>query len=387
MKDRMLQRYVEWDYRSRCIYMITVTAFEHRPIFGRLVGDEAKPEICKSALGEIVAHCWAEIPKRYPSVELLEAVVMPDHFHGVLFVRERLEKPLGAIVGFLKAHSTSLFRRGASVSELNSETEERGAGVLELNGEKEKRGAGATELNGEKEARGAGVTELNGETEERGASALELNGEKEERGAGASGLGRGAEVQFPAACGGRIWAPGFHDRILFRRGQLAQMLAYVRDNPRRLAVKRAHPELFRVVRELSLVGHSFSAIGNHFLLERPVRMAIQCSRRISPEALDKRQRELLAAARKGVVLISPCISPGEKQIARAALDAQLPVIVLLENGFPPIYKPPKRYFEACAEGRLLMLAPWEHHVEKRPITREQCLALNAFAKQFATDRE
>lgn len=345
MKDRMLQRYVEWDYRSRCIYMITVTAFEHRPIFGRLVGDESKPEIRKSALGEIVAHCWAEIPKRYPGIELLEAVVMPDHFHGVLFVRERLEKPLGAIVGFLKAHSTSLFRRGA------------------------------------------GATELNGETEERGASALELNGETEKRGAGASGLGSGVEVQFPAACGGRIWAPGFHDRILFRRGQLAQMLAYVRDNPRRLAVKRAHPELFRVVRELSLVGHSFSAIGNHFLLERPVRMAIQCSRRISPEALDKRQRELLAAARKGAVLISPCISPGEKQIARAALDAQLPVIVLLENGLPPIYKPPKRYFEACAEGRLLMLAPWEHHVEKRPITREQCLALNAFAKQFATDEE
>lgn len=158
------------------------------------------------------------------------------------------------------------------------------------------------------------------------------------------------------------------------------MLDYVRDNPRRLAVKKAHPELFRVVRGLSLGGYSFSAIVNHFLLERPVRTAIQCSRRISPEALEKQKRDLLAAARNGAVLISPCISPGEKEIARAALEAKLPLVVLLENGFPSIYKPPKRYFEASAEGRLLMLAPWTHHVEKRTITREQCLTLNALVK-------
>lgn len=34
-----------------------------------------------------------------------------------------------------------------------------------------------------------------------------------------------------------------------------------------------------------------------------------------------------------------------------------------------------------------MLAPWAYHVEKRTITREQCLTLNAFAKQFATNEE
>ena len=88
-----------------------------------------------------------------------------------------------------------------------------------------------------------------------------------------------------------------------------------------------------------------------------MRLAIRCSRRISAEALKKRQNELLALARKGAVLISPCISPGEKQIARAAMAEGLPLIVLLENGFPPIYKPPKNYFDACAEGRLLMMSP------------------------------
>lgn len=82
----------------------------------------------------------------------------------------------------------------------------------------------------------------------------------------------------------------------------------------------------------------------------------------------------------GAVLVSPCISPGEKEIARAGLDAGWPLIVLLENGFAPMYKPPGRYFDACANGRLLMLAPFPHHREKRTITREQCLTLNEWAK-------
>lgn len=103
MKDKMLQRCWEWDYRERGIYLVTLTAFEHQPLFGELIGGEANPEIRKSGLGEIVARCWAEIPKRYPNVELLASMVMPDHFHGVLFVTALQEKPLGAIIRGFKA--------------------------------------------------------------------------------------------------------------------------------------------------------------------------------------------------------------------------------------------------------------------------------------------
>ena len=85
------------------------------------------------------------------------------------------------------------------------------------------------------------------------------------------------------------------------------------------------------------------------------------------------------------MLVSPCISPGEKQIASAALLAELPLIVILENGFPESYKPPKSCFDACAAGRLLMLAPWPYHTDRRPLTREQCLALNRFATQIAQE--
>jgi hypothetical protein len=39
-------------------------------------------------LGEKVLACWRRIPEFWPMVELLECQVMPDHFHGLLFVKE-----------------------------------------------------------------------------------------------------------------------------------------------------------------------------------------------------------------------------------------------------------------------------------------------------------
>ena len=49
-----------------------------------------------------------------------------------------------------------------------------------------------------------------------------------------------------------LWAPGYVDLILFRAGQLEKMIAYIRDNPRRLGVKRARPELFKVARDIEV---------------------------------------------------------------------------------------------------------------------------------------
>jgi hypothetical protein len=164
------------------------------------------------------------------------------------------------------------------------------------------------------------------------------------------------------------------------------MAAYIADNPRRLAAKRANPALFTVVANAEVLpGKSCAAIGNRFLLQHPLKRQIQISRRISPTELAARQEELLYVAEHGAVLVSPCISPGEKAIARAALEAGLPLIVMLANGFAPHYKPPGRYFDACAAGRLLMLAPFPYHRQRQTITRDQCLELNAWAEAIAEE--
>lgn len=85
-----------------------------------------------------------------------------------------------------------------------------------------------------------------------------------------------------------------------------------------------------------------------------------------------------------MVLVSPAISPGEKKVMRAAYNNGYPTIILLENGFAPLAKPGGQRFDACAAGKLLLLAPWPHHNDDRTITQVQCHALNDMAAAIAS---
>ena len=183
---------------------------------------------------------------------------------------------------------------------------------------------------------------------------------------------------------GLLFAKGFNDQILLRDGQLERWLNYLKENPRRLLMKRENPDLFRVQRGLSFGEQSFSAIGNRFLLERPVKLQVQCSRSITEADLQAKLSAFMKAARQGAVLVSPAISQGEKVIMRAAFEEGLPLIYLEENGFTDLAKPGGKRMEACAKGQLLILAPWEHHNEKLTIKRGQCLELNELARAICT---
>ena len=354
LKPHMGRRLPDFDYSQRRIYEITIVLEDRRPILGRLVkrgeGDWA---VEPSEIGGIVLACWREITVRWPQVELIEDQLMPEHFHGVLFVKEQLPKgkSLGNIIGSFKSRSTS---------EVGKYLAARGEGP------------------GNPAARG-----------------VEPNGEGPNRGPG-SARGRVRP---------RFWADGYVDTILFGKGQLARMIHYLRDNPRRLGVKREHPELFKVTRELKIEGIGrFSAIGNHFLLTRSAFHQVQVSRRYFAYARDARGNLLkdappavathefeeklaaaLAAGKGGAVLVSPCISQGEREIARRAFAAGYRVITLANKGFSPLYKPGGKLFESCAAGNLLMLAPvgWPYQPAEKPMTRIDALVLNRIAQLIA----
>ena len=359
VKHHMGRRCFNWDYSSRCIYMITIVlADRSRPVLGRLVGEGEEWRVEPSEIGQIVEQCWREIPQQWPGVEIIESQLMPEHFHGIIFVKEQQKKKLGNIIGSFKSKSSSR--------------------------------------------------------------------------AGVFGRTRG-EAQNGQSVGGKVlglWAPGYVDLILFRAGQLEKMIAYIRDNPRRLGAKRARPELFKVARDIEVgfapareragiplwhgpaKGH-FMAIGNHFLLTRPIICQIQCSRsyfaykrrrllggwqicrdsagkpiaeKSTPE-FEEKAAVALRAAEKGAVLLSPCISHGEREIARRAFEAGHRVITLQNKGFSPLYKPGGKLFETCAAGNLLMLAPigWPYVPGEKTMTREQAQVLNRIAQLIAED--
>ena len=184
-----------------------------------------------------------------------------------------------------------------------------------------------------------------------------------------------------------LWEEGYNDRILTGKGQLQDWVNFLHDNPRRLWVKRNHLEWFTAHHGMTIGLTTTTVMGNQFLLNYPYKVAVQCSRRMTAADIETACNRYLSMARDGAVLVSPCISPGEKEVMHRAFDAGLPQIILLENGFAPLQKPSGRQFDACADGRVLLVAPWPHHNDKRTITREQCLALNKLAEEITQSYE
>lgn len=185
------------------------------------------------------------------------------------------------------------------------------------------------------------------------------------------------------AFGGTLWEEGYNDRILRGAGQLERWFKYLTDNPRRLWLKRSNTGLFTAITGITIGTTSVTAMGNRFLLDYPDKVAIKCSRSLTEQQIQELCRRFLAMAARGTILVSPCISPGEKKIMKHAFLAGYPTILLLENGFAPMQKPSGRQFDACAQGRLLLIAPWPHHNDERRITKAQCEYLNDLARHIA----
>ena len=86
------------DYHGRHIYMLTLVVEGRRPLFGEVKGDAFAPDgdlmaprIVPSPLGLAVKECWEKIPFYHSEVQILAMQLMPDHLHGILWVREDME--------------------------------------------------------------------------------------------------------------------------------------------------------------------------------------------------------------------------------------------------------------------------------------------------------
>lgn len=180
-----------------------------------------------------------------------------------------------------------------------------------------------------------------------------------------------------------FWFPGLYDTILFSKGQLKRMAAYIHQNVERRWAVMQNPELFKVTRSIALPNEKrCDAVGNHFLLDATDKMLIQVSRRASESEIAAIVEKALLHGERGGVAVSGCISPGEQAVAKAVREASLPLIAIIPRGFGPYFKPQGDYFTACADGKLLMLSPFAPITKKEPLTRERCFAINALGSEI-----
>ena len=303
-----------WDYRGRAIYHFTLPIEERYPLFGVIEGGSAETAAVRlNAFGQRVCLLLRGLPQFYAkkgfALKVLATRVMPDHIHLVIQVLEPLPRGIGAVVRGFKSACTSIYKR-----------------------EYYKGGENAAKMHEDENANSTFV-----------------------------------HFDRIFAVTSTIWQSDkayYHERILHAPGQLRHMIDYVKDNPRRLWLKKRHPDLFKIHRRTQTHGLLFTSLGNHFLLDWPDRQMVELSRNTPADEVEQRLAEALAAAQNGAITYTAAISKGEQLIARTLRQQGFPLVILLNDGFPKeglpherYFKPGGVYFEACAEGRLLLLEP------------------------------
>jgi REP element-mobilizing transposase RayT len=95
------------------------------------LGEVIEEAVRLSQIGEIIRSCWLHLPDNFP-VELDAWVIMPDHLHGILFLRGKGEAFGGKVTGKsgtpipnaspLRPHGTVPASLGAIVQNFKSVT-------------------------------------------------------------------------------------------------------------------------------------------------------------------------------------------------------------------------------------------------------------------------
>jgi putative transposase len=80
-KNVRLQGY---DYSVAGGYYVTIVTQGRECLFGEIQNEE---KILNEA-GKMVAKWWNELPNKFPSVTVDVFVVMPNHFHGIIFIHD-----------------------------------------------------------------------------------------------------------------------------------------------------------------------------------------------------------------------------------------------------------------------------------------------------------
>ena len=331
------------DYAIPGTYEVTMVVAGRQPVFGEVVGTTKAggevPHLKPSPLGLAVMN--DEIPKihrYYPMVAVWQVCLMPDHLHMIVRINAPLPegKHLGIIIGAFKGGVSRAWWRLTGMAEAN---------------------ASATVAKGEM-----------GATVAKNASMVTVSGAS-------------ASEKRPS-----LFEPNYNDHILMRDGQLENWKHYLRDNPRRLMMRREYPGLFQRALCITIDGIRYSAFGNMLLLRQPEKHQVFFHRKTNgipteqTEVWTTGRQRLMAAATSGDVLVTPGISECEKRIKKMALEQRLRLIHVQSEPIGRYWKPELSRFEACAAGTLLILAPWPEDMPSFASDYERFHYLNHLAE-------
>ena len=82
-RHRWSIRLKEYDYSWAGWYYVTICSYKRECVFGQIRNDE----VVLNASGQVLKRHWEDLPNHY-RIELDSYVVMPNHLHGIIIIKD-----------------------------------------------------------------------------------------------------------------------------------------------------------------------------------------------------------------------------------------------------------------------------------------------------------
>lgn len=382
------------NYYDPGIYLITLVLRKRKEnacLLGHLNDNPRAPEVVLNDVGETIMNNWKAIPElqeiRGRKVAVHASVCMPDHFHGVIEVKEKMDVSLGQVIRGFKAGCTMAWRSLQQALQPNMAASS-SSSALPFLAERE----------------------------------LLKRLSKKKR---AAYYAQHPEAQQP------LWDDNYDDTIClsdpvtgdYCQRHFSAMLNYIADNPRRAIMRRLFPQFMQRCLHVRIesrtpdgtpIERDYAAFGNLFLLRWARKTQVFCHRLARRSMLTDEEWHAATASRDAVsrfekharahrlgrydrnwhlssspdtitpidytrtasfrrehdawvkqvmagatVIVTPGISKGERMMKDECIEKSYPLIHIQKEPIGPYWKPEKSRFDACLSGQMLILAPWQ----------------------------
>ena len=305
------------------IYHVTLVVPSREPLLGELVIPEDDPEkayVERTELGKGVIHALAQIPVRYPEIQLLQYCLMPDHLHAILYVSHSMGTSIRTVIrGFWQGVKKLGREKVLSIDPNNIRNNERNPlrNVCPIF------------------------------TEQPFIRPMSRKGQLQ------------TMIHYVQMNPQRLATKKLKHGYFYvqEHVEIGERTYCAVGNAKLLQAARLEPVHVRSMWVKDAEEHG------------------------DDKALQNYKNGCIMAARDGAVMVSPFISEHEKAVLEFLMQEKRPIIYIADNGFGKYYKPSDGLFEAVAEGRMLILSPWMYDAKKKGVTRAECTAMNKMAEE------
>lgn len=335
-------------FRGEGIYHLTFVVQNRIPLLGNL---QPHPQaeatghlslVAATALGCTVSQLFSALPARHPEMQILAKQIMPDHFHAVVWMHQGFQGSIKMVArGFSQACSKAARQQVQHNLPSSPSTTSPQSPTTNFPQSPSTTSPSSPSPSIQAQSNCA----PNDSAIHPNVPALP---------AASYDCGNGANTLFATP----------YIRTLSHAGQLQSMISYVHANPDNAWLRRLHPDLYVIHRNVTYAGLSFDAMGKSHLLDWPDRQVIRLSRSLTEDQIQYEVSHALYLAQSGTVTYTAAMNTAEKAVSHAIRTNFCPLVVLLLDGFPPEgtesarhYHPQGVYHQACGAGLLFLLSP------------------------------